>query len=469
LLRDARRQLHARSADALREHFADIATDHPEVLAHHYDRAGNVEHAVKYWMAAGDLASRRAASREAVVHYRAALASFKRRQISTRIDALEPEICMKLGNALIQSEGYRSVSAVEAYRRAQTRAVALGQTESYAKATGGLAPLLFSGCHYHEVVNTIKKLIEEQRDGLRPDTRIHLYTMLGVANYCLGNFVTAWDQLETARVLDLEWSCTPEDPVGGGDPAVVIRNYMGRTGSVLGRIEKSLVLTEEGLTLARKRADAFSLAWALYGRACALRVAGRYDEGMSDANEAANLCESNGFQARLGTVLLARGALLTGRGDGERALQDMDSGGDMWHQTSGNFHMSEWLSYRVDFLWRLHRLAEADAALRKAEQIVEGSDEKSHLGELLRLRGNLLHCNGAVERAETHLGEAIEWSREREAKLFELRATRDLARIYILDGKVDAARALLNGGIALFAEDLLFPDLEESRKLLLHL
>jgi DNA-binding winged helix-turn-helix (wHTH) protein/tetratricopeptide (TPR) repeat protein len=468
LLRNARQQLHARIADVLQTHFGDIATDQPEILAHHFEQSGDVEHAVKYWISAGDLASRRAASREAAVHYRAALTSFERQQ-SASIDTLEPETCMKLGNALIQSEGYGSASAIEAYRRALTRAEALDQTEDYAKATSGLAPPLFSSCHYREVVNRIEKLLEEKQGQLRPHTRIHLHTMLGVANYCLGNFVTAWDQFEAARRIDLEWPCTSENPIGGGDPAVVIRNYMGMTGSVLGRIEKGLTLTEEGVALARKRADAFSLAWALLGRARALRAAGRYDEGMSDANEAADLCEKHGYRARLGTVLVARGSLLAGLGDGERGLQDMYMGADMWHRTSGNFHMSEWLSYLADCLWRLDRLAEAETVLRQAERIVEGTDEKSHLAEVLRLRGNLLLCNGAVECAEMCLVKATEWSREREAKVFELRARRDLARIHIRDGKVETARELLKGGISLFADDLAFPDLQESRELLQHL
>jgi hypothetical protein len=153
---------------------------------------------------------------------------------------------MKLGNALMQSEGYNSGSAIEAYRRALTSAATQDQTEDYAIATSGLAPLLFGSCHYHEVVNRTEKLLEGKPDRLKPRTRIHLHTMLGVANYGLGNFVTAWDQFEAARLLDLEWPCTSENPIGGGDPAVVIRNYMGMTGSVLGRIAKSLELTERG-------------------------------------------------------------------------------------------------------------------------------------------------------------------------------------------------------------------------------
>jgi ATP/maltotriose-dependent transcriptional regulator MalT len=186
---------------------------------------------------------------------------------------------------------------------------------------------------------------------------------------------------------------------------------------------------------------------------------------MSHANEAVDLCEKHRFRARLGTILVARGALLVGLGDIERGLLDMYLGTGIWKQTSGNFHMSVWLSYLIDCLWRLDRLAEADTVLRTAEQIVEATDEKSHVGEIPRLRGNLSHCNSDIERAEPHLGKAIEWSRQREARVFELRARRELARIYIRDGRADAAGALLKGGISPFTTESAFPDLQESSKL----
>jgi tetratricopeptide (TPR) repeat protein len=418
---------------------------------------------VTYWIDAGDLASRRTASREAAVHYRAALSALEQLPSSTKICEMESQICMKLGNALMQSEGYGSFSAIEAYRRAQVRAAALDQVEDYAKATSGLAPLLFSSCHYHEVVSTIERILEEKLLRLQPHTRVHLHTMLGVANYCLGNFICAWDQFEAARVLDLEYPCTHEQPIGGGDPAIVLRNYMGMTGSVLGKIDEILALTREGLTLARKRGDPFSLAWALLARARALRTAGQFAEGLSHVNEAVVLCERFGFRARLGTVLMARGTLLLGLGDTERGIREMRLGADIWRETSGNFHMSEWLSYFVDRLWQLGRLDEADAVLREAEQIVETTEEQSHLGELRRLRGNLLRRRD-VNRAESCLKEAIEWSRERDAKILELRASRDLAQIYISAGNKNAATTLLKRGLALFSEKLNFPELREIRQ-----
>jgi DNA-binding winged helix-turn-helix (wHTH) protein/tetratricopeptide (TPR) repeat protein len=464
LLRERRRALHARIAQALQEHFPEITKDQPEVLAQHLEQADQSEHAITYWIAAGDLASRRSAPREAVVHYRAGLRSLEFRQSSGKICELEAEICMKLGNALMQSEGYGSSSAIEAYGRAQTRAAVLDHVEDHAKATSALAPLLFSSCNYREAIDTITAILHGNPSRLQPYTRIHLHTMLGVANYCLGNFIVAWEQLDTARKLDFDSPCTHDNPIGGGDPAVVLRNYMTMTGVVLGKIEESLALAEEGLSLARSRGDAFSLAWALLAHVRALRAMGRFAEGMPYANESVVLCERYGFRARLGTVLIARGTLLFGLGDTDRGIRDIQLGTNMWRETSGTFHMTEWLSYLIDRLWQDGRLVEAETALLEAEQIAEGTEEKYQVAELRRLRGNIV-CRTDIGRAEVYLAEAIRWSRDRKAKVFELRARRDLARIYINIGRAEAAAALLKDGLSLFPESLIFSDLSEARQL----
>jgi tetratricopeptide (TPR) repeat protein len=116
----------------------------------------------------------------------------------------------------------------------------------------------------------------------------------------------------------------------------------------------------------------------------------------------------------------------------------------------GQFHMSEWLSYLVDRLIRAGRLDEADVSLRDGERIIDETEERSHLAELRRLRGNLLHKGGAVDTAVSRLEQAIDWAGQRHAKVFELRARRDLARLYIDESKPRIASAVLNHALSLF-------------------
>lgn len=58
LLREPRRALHARIAQALENQFAEIAKASPELLAHHYSEAGQPTPAVTYWYRAGENAVR---------------------------------------------------------------------------------------------------------------------------------------------------------------------------------------------------------------------------------------------------------------------------------------------------------------------------------------------------------------------------------------------------------------------------
>jgi len=66
LLREPRRALHARIAKAIESQFAEIAENQPQLLAHHYSRAGEFKKAFHFWLLVADRASERLAFVESV-------------------------------------------------------------------------------------------------------------------------------------------------------------------------------------------------------------------------------------------------------------------------------------------------------------------------------------------------------------------------------------------------------------------
>ena len=74
LLREPRRALHARIAEALESQFAELAKTKPELLAHHYTLAGLTKQAIDYWQRAGGRAAKRSANVEAAAHLTRGLA-----------------------------------------------------------------------------------------------------------------------------------------------------------------------------------------------------------------------------------------------------------------------------------------------------------------------------------------------------------------------------------------------------------
>ena len=73
LLKEERRELHARVASWLLQEAAIGESSQPAVLGYHYARAGNIPEAIEAWLQAGKSALRRSATKEAVAHLREGL------------------------------------------------------------------------------------------------------------------------------------------------------------------------------------------------------------------------------------------------------------------------------------------------------------------------------------------------------------------------------------------------------------
>ncbi len=466
LLRGRRRQLHARIAAVLEAQFAETARARPELLALHHERAGNLQQAFECWTSAGDRSEQRGHSAEAVLHYRSALALLDLADAPHSIRLREPEVCIKLGNTLIQAQGFNSEDGRQAFERGQSAAARLESPEEYARAGIGIAPLLFGQSRCREVIEIGEEIAAGLLDRVRPQTRVHLWTILGVAHYCVGEFRVALEHAARAAALDNGVRCTHENPVGGADPAVVCRSYAGMITTVLGLLETSVAWSQEAVAIADGRGHAFSMAWARLTRMRSLRPLGRNAELIAAGTEAIEICERHGFNARLGNVLVYHGAARFEIGEHEAGLADMQRGIDLWRRTSGSLHVTQWLSEFVPCLLQLGRTEAAERALQEAETIIVATAEHSHYPEIQRLRGHLFQLGIRTAEAIGCYQRALAWSRAHQARLFELRASVALARLWRDAGQCEQARALLapiHGG---FTEGLDAPDLKEAKRLL---
>jgi predicted ATPase len=86
--------------------------------------------------------------------------------------------------------------------------------------------------------------------------------------------------------------------------------------------------------------------------------------------------------------------------------------------------------------------------------------------ELLRMRGELLIDLGKTSEAEGTLEQALAVARDQRAHMWELRAAKDLARLWREHGRREAARDLLAPIYGCFTEGFDTPDLKEARVLL---
>jgi class 3 adenylate cyclase/tetratricopeptide (TPR) repeat protein len=467
LLRSRRQICHQRIATALEE-FDDgfVRATEPELLAYHYQQAGNFGSALAHWIAAGDVAEQRGANAEAIAHYRSARALSESGDLSTADRARAAEVLLKLGNAQWQTAGYQAEEVMHSYRSAREAALALDQQDEAAEADIRMATFLFVSCLNRDVLELGDNVLRRGPARLRPETLVHFWVQMGSAHCHLGNFEQSLDLSEKAIELDDRINCTHKDPLSGADPAIVARDLLEMAARPSGYLARALAASEQGMAIALERGHLFSIVWASVSRILALTSFGRYAEAVVCADNAIAICEKHGFDTRIGNVLQHRGPALFELGDQERGLADIQRGVTLWRERSGMFFLSRNLAKLAEYQLRANRLEEARANLDEAEQLAETSDEKMHLAEIIRLRGCLYQAGGNYEQARLCFGRAIACSRKQRAHLFELNAARDLARLSTEAGDATEALERLRSIVDWFPATLDIPVLAEAHALL---
>jgi predicted ATPase len=99
-------------------------------------------------------------------------------------------------------------------------------------------------------------------------------------------------------------------------------------------------------------------------------------------------------------------------------------------------------------------------------QTAQRTGERWFAAELNRHKGRLLLRQGHSEVAEELYREALSIARTQEAKLWELRAARDLARLWGEQGRRTEARDLVAPVYGWFTEGSDTADLKEAKALL---
>ena len=109
-------------------------------------------------------------------------------------------------------------------------------------------------------------------------------------------------------------------------------------------------------------------------------------------------------------------------------------------------------------------LALIEEALVQIER--PGWQERSHLAEVLRLKGWMLQRQGRGDEAEAALQASLAWAREQRALSWQLRSATTLAGLWQSQGRFDSAQQLLAPILAAVTEGFETRDLLAAKALL---
>ncbi len=462
LLRDRRQRIHARIAATLEDQFPELAMAQPAALARHFSEAGLDKRAVAYWLKAGRDALQRSAAVEAAAQLRKGLAAVNGLPDGAERLQHELDLQLALGLALMATKGYAAVEVGETLARARVLAE---QTDR----PGYLWPVFLGQSSFHRVRGEHQQALAlaEQLETIgvaRSDVTAQLVGRWanGRTRLFLGDFVGARLRLEQCHEL--------ADPahrggVSSADPYSMMLAYLAWTLAIQGHIDQSRARLNEALSEARRLRHVHTLADVLLS-ACAIGSLIGSPEMKTHTEEMLALAAERGLPLHLGWATAWRGKSLSAQGQAEEGVLLIAKGMGQVRGTGAITGVPDLLMMLADAHSRAGKQGEALACLVEAKQIIDATDERYKEAELHRLRGDALEARGAAGGAEQSYLKALATAKLQEGKLFELRASTRLARLWRKQGKRGEALELLRPIYDWFNEGTESPDLTAAEALL---
>jgi len=162
-----------------------------------------------------------------------------------------------------------------------------------------------------------------------------------------------------------------------------------------------------------------------------------------------------------GTLLLARGDIA--------GLALLRTALDWLREAGFGLRYAVYLGTLAQGMAAAGQTADARVAIDEALERCNRGEVRWCLPELLRIKGEILRLEGtadAIEAAENHFKQALEWAHQQEALSWKLRAATSLAELWHRRGQTAEADQLLSSVYRRFTEGFETADLKAARALI---
>ncbi|HEY3718747.1 MAG TPA: AAA family ATPase, partial [Roseiarcus sp.] len=451
LLRSRRARLHADIARALEQRSANQSDAAPATIAHHYSEAGLAEPAARYWLAAAELALSRSAQTEAERYVDAGLAQVSRLADGSDRQSLELSLQIARANVLMLLKGYAAAETLAALTEAK-RLLDGGFGSDLQRFTvlNGLCSANHQAARLDPALALAREIIEVANREKDTTYLMIGYRLQGVMLYYMGRNREALKSFAHAERYRDPVRHRPLSYRFGVDPGLDILAF------------KTLALLQLGLIGQADRVrEEIRAELATHGHAPTVATFTFLSDMVAEDLLGNHLaCE------RIGSALAAycaehqleqiRTIVAEYRTCTRAILEPTIENIRVWRSAhevilgfGGMCDESEYGAQLAEILLSAGDSVGAETALREAFAFVEQSGELYWLAELHRVDGQIALRRGPDRaRAETCFQRAIDVARGQEARLLELRAAIDLARLWRDAGSAHDPRALLQSILA---------------------
>jgi class 3 adenylate cyclase/predicted ATPase len=475
LLREPRRALHARIAEGLETHFAEIAENQPELLARHCSQAAQIEKAAHLWDKAAQQSLHRSALTEAVAHLTHALAQVGASPGTPALRRQEIKLQMGLVGALMHTKGHAAPETKASLDQARSlieRAESLGESPAdpllmFSVLYGLWAAnyIAFKGSLARELAAQFLALAEKQRASL---PAVVGHRIMGTSLMFTGNIaeglahydqaITLYDP-EQHHLLAMRF---------GQDARVTTLSYRSFALWILGYPEAAIENINHALKSACRIDHTPTLMHALAHAPFTYIVCGDHATAAVHAQRLDALVEEKGGWFWKAHGLMNQGCALVLSGEASSAIQIMTSGLAEYRRTASTAAAPWFLSHLAWAYAELGQFVDAWRHIDEAMAVVETTEEKWCEAEVHRTAGEiaLMSPEPDAAKAEAYFEHALAIAREQQAKSWELRAAMSMARLWRDQGKRQQAHDLLAPVYGWFIEGFDTLDLKDAKLLL---
>ncbi|BCH27233.1 AAA family ATPase [Mesorhizobium sp. L-8-3] len=439
----------------------------PEILAQHAQAGGDAERAIGWWHEAAEAAVGRAAFAEAEAHLASALALLPALHDVPKRRRAEAAIAITHSQLSLVRYGYGHERTKTLYARADALARDADDQRLFMLARYGVWAVYHVRENVGPALVVAKEMREETTRRGDPQLSMMALRMLGDSQTMAGRLTEARETLGTARSLYDHERDKSLSAVTGADPIVSINSYLAFAELALGFPDRARALAGEAWDVVQASGEVHTKAHAIWHRAALASLAGEAARSRELALEVTSETRLRGLQFWQAMARIVAGWAMFATGDPAgaadalpRLIEEVEATG------SGLFGA---LSRSV--------LAEAQAAIgdvlafetiAASEELARRSGAFYELAEIQRregvIRRRLRPGDGAG--AEAAFRRALATAKSQDARFWELRAARDLARLLVERGERRQAADLLTPIYDWFTEGFDLSDLRETKELL---
>jgi len=463
LLKSKRQELHGKIARVIEERFPDTKDTEPEVLAHHYTGAGQIDRAIEYLERAGKYAVDRSANTEAVRVLQRAIDLVNTLPETTQRFERELELQTALASPLMAVRVYSAPEVGQLYERAYHLSRRLKNSARMYPALAGIASFHVTRAELARSLQLSEEMLDMAEAERNEEAAMEAHRLCGMTRQWMGDLTAA--RRDFARVLALY------DPVQhqalatvyGQDHRMSALCWEAWSLLYLGYPEKAISTRQAALAAATAVRHMYSRLYASSVTMNVLQFVGDAGELKVRAAELTGQAEEHGFPVWAAWGYIYGGWARARLGDPNGGLKQIDAGLELLRSAQVGILMPLHLGAAADILLLLGRLNEACEQLRQIIDHDARTGERWFSAEAHRLMGEVMVKRGHVPEAEKCFYVALQTARSQDAKGWELRTAISLSRLWQTQGRHSEAHELLAPIYDWFTEGFNTKDLKEAK------